>query len=476
MLYDTIRNPNAPYICPKNLPDAKKDIPESIQQRLNRETIERVRNPRRSHLVIIQAVKYLLLAIVILPYLCCYGLPRWFLFRLLPKLFLMMKERVLHAGRFVQELSRNTYASMRGIFRQLLVKVVNVTSQIASYFWKPLLNVSTKFCALLKSLSQQSLQLKACSITALRTMPIKFFMKIRAAIAFVYRSMKEAVNRVITTISQYSVKFLQSFPRETLLPRLHLISFPFFLLISFLRARLKNALRTPLKAGQKMRRSAFLFKENFQAIAKTTKEKAKQGSSRIREGFMIEGSRKKIKSLFSGFHHAKAQFFKAMSTTVHPIYSMNRKVIISLANFRAIIQSSYSVLIQHLVQIWRFFLSIKVKFSMSKDYFFRLSRQLKDLMEFIFSKVVRLLHVQRIMVARILRGLKGLKPVIVVSLKRLIHQCAKIPVQTKKIGMSAKGHLERTVSQSISALRLIAAWTFAFVYCTILTLQESFDP
>lgn len=123
MLYDTIRNPNAPYVPPKQQV-VSPDTIESTQQRLNREMMERFKvDGRATHdtfVTVVQVGKYLFLAIMLPPYLCMYGIPRWMFVNLLPQMFHFVKHQAMHVGRFVHELTKRIADLMRGLIQQMV--------------------------------------------------------------------------------------------------------------------------------------------------------------------------------------------------------------------------------------------------------------------------------------------------------------------------------------------------------------------
>lgn len=145
MLYDTVRNPAAPHVPLKPAVDVAKDTLESTQQRLNREMLERFQNtssrlPHQSFVVVVQAGKYLFLAIMLPPYICFYGIPRWFLMDALPKFFIMAKTECLRVGRFFNKVSTHVVDMMKGILEQMIGDSLRALNQrgknLLSYFSK----------------------------------------------------------------------------------------------------------------------------------------------------------------------------------------------------------------------------------------------------------------------------------------------------------------------------------------------------
>lgn len=143
MLYDTIRNPNAPYVPPKpavEAPGGPKDTIETTQQRLNREMLERFQNtssrmPHQSFVVAAQAGKYLFLAIMIPPYICFYGIPRWLLMDALPQFFIIAKTESLRVGRFFSEMSKHVVDMMKGLLEQMIGDSLRTMNQGAKNFF-----------------------------------------------------------------------------------------------------------------------------------------------------------------------------------------------------------------------------------------------------------------------------------------------------------------------------------------------------
>ncbi len=141
MLYDTIRNPRAPYIPPP--PIVSPDTIESTQQRMNREVLERfkgtgMRLPHDSFVAVVNIGKYLFLAIMLPPYLCLYGIPRWLIVMALPQMFLFVKSQAMHIGRFVQELAKSLTDLMKGLIEQMIGNSLKMMGQNAKHLWRHL--------------------------------------------------------------------------------------------------------------------------------------------------------------------------------------------------------------------------------------------------------------------------------------------------------------------------------------------------
>jgi hypothetical protein len=138
MLYDTIRNPHARH-TPKQISaiPTTKDVLESTQKRLNRETLERfqrtsVRLPTVTYVAAAQVGKYLFLAIMVPPYIAFYGIPKWLLSQVIPQIFIAVKNEFQRVGRFFNEISKQVIDVMKGILEQMIgdaFKALNNSSQ-----------------------------------------------------------------------------------------------------------------------------------------------------------------------------------------------------------------------------------------------------------------------------------------------------------------------------------------------------------
>ncbi len=139
MLYDTIRNPRAPYIPPVQ-EVVKPDTIESTQQRVDREVLERFQGsgrklPHDSFVAVVHVGKYVFLAIMLPPYLCMYGIPRWFLVTALPHLFHFVKNQSTYVGRFIQDLASRLVDLMKGMIEQMIGDALKMTQRHAKNLW-----------------------------------------------------------------------------------------------------------------------------------------------------------------------------------------------------------------------------------------------------------------------------------------------------------------------------------------------------
>lgn len=164
MLYDAIRYPSAPYVPPKpriESADFSKDTLETTQQRLNREMLDKFQNTssrlsHHSYVAVAQTGKYLFLAIMLPPYLCCYGIPKWMISTLLPQIFLISKVQIMRVGRFFTELSARVADLMKGALEQMLGDSLRASQRHVKAFKDLLKNFFRSQAARLAALKERA--------------------------------------------------------------------------------------------------------------------------------------------------------------------------------------------------------------------------------------------------------------------------------------------------------------------------------
>lgn len=124
MLFDTIRNPNAPSVPPQKVVMSPDTI-ESTQSKLNKEMIARFQGQGKvlshdNYVAVVQVGKYMFLAVMLPPYLLLYGLPKWFMLNMLPNMYMFMRDQSVNVGRYVQQLSKQITDIMKGLIDQMI--------------------------------------------------------------------------------------------------------------------------------------------------------------------------------------------------------------------------------------------------------------------------------------------------------------------------------------------------------------------
>lgn len=168
MLYDaTLRRPNSPQPVKPNF--VQKDTIESTQQRLKKEILERLDNkglelPHESYVAVIQVGKYMFMAVMLPVYLCCYGIPRWFLLNAFPQLLAVISHQFFIVGRFAAKMKKRVNDLMKGILDQLLGNALRMGKESGKNLWKAILlkfeRISQHLSKLTKAVSLRSENVK----------------------------------------------------------------------------------------------------------------------------------------------------------------------------------------------------------------------------------------------------------------------------------------------------------------------------
>lgn len=149
MLFDAVRYPNTIH-APVKITEASrtKDVLEkktSNHDLLERWQTERFQLPHETYAVVVQVGKYVFLAIMLPPYLLCYGLPKWFLVDLLPQVFTIAKNECMRVGRFFSEFSKTIVDIMKGMMKQLIGDSVKTFHEKSKEFMKFLFHQWSSF-------------------------------------------------------------------------------------------------------------------------------------------------------------------------------------------------------------------------------------------------------------------------------------------------------------------------------------------
>jgi hypothetical protein len=143
-LYSTIRNHHVPRQIQRSSTDkyineAAQPAQESVQARLNREMVNRVENiglqlPHESFVAVVQVGKYMLLAVMLPPYLLLYGIPKWLLGTLVPEVFFFARAQCIKVGKFVQDVANKVIDLMQAAMDQTLGEALRMFKRESDRF------------------------------------------------------------------------------------------------------------------------------------------------------------------------------------------------------------------------------------------------------------------------------------------------------------------------------------------------------
>ena len=144
-IYSTIRNHQTPRQLPaansmdKFIAKPEESPQESVQARLNREMFNKVDKmsmplPHDSFVAVVQVGKYLVLAIMLPPYLLLYGIPKWFFSVAVPQAMDFAKQQFTRLGQMFQQWSNKVVDLMKGALDQTLGEALRMMQQQGKRF------------------------------------------------------------------------------------------------------------------------------------------------------------------------------------------------------------------------------------------------------------------------------------------------------------------------------------------------------
>lgn len=217
MLYDTVRNPSASRQPPR--PSAvlstSKDTIETVQQRLNREMLERLHTkgrvlPHDSFVAVIQVGKYLFLAVMLPPYLCFYALPKWLLQQLLPLMAEAAKQTLVRWGAFMLEFSKQVTDLMKGMIDQTIGWAIRVNKDRFRRAGEAI----AKFVGVITQTVQEGVRYVARTVAHFREKVEGFIKAIPAALRAIgeksYDHFKSAVDYLLAPVAAWSAKVVKA--------------------------------------------------------------------------------------------------------------------------------------------------------------------------------------------------------------------------------------------------------------------------
>lgn len=237
MLYSAVRSPGVPN--PASIPKEKiKDTIESTQQRLKQERLNKLDSkglelPHESYVAVVQVGKYMFFAVMLPVYLCCYGVPRWFLANALPQLFEAAKTQAMNLGRFIVEKAKNVTDLMKGMLDQLIGDALRMSKDRAKNLMKRL---SRKFRSASERLANVakafSRRLNGAKNSASKHTE-KIYKKAEGHVLKTNEWIRKRASTAASHVASWLLKYFQMFDRILLTPFMKIVSLPFNF-ISFL--------------------------------------------------------------------------------------------------------------------------------------------------------------------------------------------------------------------------------------------------
>jgi predicted translin family RNA/ssDNA-binding protein len=461
MLYDTIRNPYARHIPPK--PVVKTDTIESTQQRLNRQIFERLQNgglrlPHESYVAVVQVGKFLVLAIMLPPYLLVYGLPRWILVSALPQIFLGIKNEMLRMGRFLFEISKQIADIMKGILEQMLGDALKMARHQARNFFGLLSKNLQKAVAFLNRLKAGWLEKKNSLKEAAVRLPIEVFQKTQRILSKVKHHMlqwfEKSKEKAASTVLRASIWTDQN----VLTPVINAISSPLLLAAEKIS---KKARAFSSKVHRQVRRILDPAVSVFNRAKKALEERRKKISLKVSRALedlqeKVEDAKKMLKRLWKT---ATSPMVEAADIIRNKIQQAAASVSEYAKQFFISLPAST---LQGAVWAWNSLpAGLRRSVRRGRDLSRRWGRSMKGMGQAVGNGIREFYRMRKSVQAYVMKGIGWLGRLLANFLLWLKRQTVTLP---KKIGalivMAWKGS-KKAFSKTIYSIRLLVAFSWA---------------
>lgn len=474
MLYDTIRKPHSPYIPPKSTNDVQKDTLESVQQQLNRKTVERLQNgglrlPHESYVAVVQSGKYLFLAIMFPPYFCCYGLPRWLLISLLPQLLMLVKQESLRVGRFIQNFAKRVTDIMKGILEQMLASSLTLSKYFNKSLGRFFISAVLKFTALLKKGIEQGQSFKKRAFIVFRQVSILWYTKAQSVLSLIKAYLPTKVRRFGNQIKKFILKRYQSLNK--VLFKAFQLFLPVVQLVDFTRKYLRKITNVASRIKQRAKRKInFINKATqkcFNHIVKITEESIKVLSPLIKWGHeKLVPIQASLQSAWKLLLKRIQRFNNSIYTKANALIAMNSRLSAQflrwiLPAFKKVKEqwnrvrlSSRRILVQQRKK-WPFF-----------------DQYVKSVGSRVVLNFRKLLNINKVLNNWIKQAISWLWLLLQNVLRWLHNQLAAFPNHVGKTAIRLSQLLNQLFCIVILGMRLSIAWTWAILVCGMRVLHE----
>ncbi|HEV8051478.1 MAG TPA: hypothetical protein VGP47_03215 [Parachlamydiaceae bacterium] len=284
MLYGAVHNPSDTQAQKTSASSGlSKDTIESTQQRLKREIITKLDNkglelPHESYVAVVQVGKYVFLAIMLPVYLCCYGIPRWFMINAISPMFEGIKNQALNVGRFIVEMSKHVTDLMKGLLEQLIGDALRLSKERGKNLWR---HVTKKFGPISKKMAGISNSIKA-ALNKIKGNISKGSEKVLERAHYQSKSTNQWIAknslRIGKKVGSKALSLLQRFDRAVFTPFMKVVAAPFIAMFIGL-----SAVKKYLVKGFNSIRS--FLKKVISPVVEVTKKIIKYSSEKIKSTF-----------------------------------------------------------------------------------------------------------------------------------------------------------------------------------------------
>jgi hypothetical protein len=252
MLYDATRRP-ATSVQPQKISVNNTDT-LNANIRLKQEIIDKLENKglelsHESYVAVVQVGKYMFMAIMLPVYLCCYGIPRWFLVNALPQLFMMLKNQSVAIGKMITDLRKRVIDLMKGMIEQLIGDALKTTKDKTKEFknfimrhFERVYNPIKNFIKMM-AVVRENVKIQTAKKSA------KLYGRAEENVQLMNKWLVERSFVILNQIHKAAFNLLHSFDKSILTPFINFIAPPFLFfatVVSSVKAAL-NKMKTEVK-------------------------------------------------------------------------------------------------------------------------------------------------------------------------------------------------------------------------------------
>jgi hypothetical protein len=254
MLYDAVRRPNT--INNNALPKDTIETTQRLkQERINKLDSKGLELPHESYVAVVQVGKYMFFTVMLPVYLCCYGIPRWFVVNALQPLFDGVKNQAYNLGRHIVEMNKQVTDLMKGLLEQLIGNALRMSKDRGKNLLRHLLrrfrNASEKFSNASKTAKKRLKEIKDSAAKSSK----QLFKQAEGRVSARNARMRQKILNFAKRSAAWWLKVLKVLDEMILTPMMKIVSLPFKLL-GYLLKRTKIFLLLILrKAKEQLKRA-----------------------------------------------------------------------------------------------------------------------------------------------------------------------------------------------------------------------------
>lgn len=257
MLYDATRRPELSRQTPKIAVNTTDTLNAKV--RLKKEIVDKLENKglelsHESYVAVVQVGKYMFMAIMLPVYLCCYGMPRWFLMTALPQLFMALKKQSLAMGKMINQMRKRVIDLMKGMIEQLIGDALKMTKDRAKNFQDLIARNFNRILGPVRNLFKRIAELRDSTIGDAAKSSWKFYGRAEESVLEMNQWAAEKSREAFLRIQTAALNLFHSFDRSILTPLMNFIAPPFVFSAGLVRSAKAGLDNTKAKLKRQLKK------------------------------------------------------------------------------------------------------------------------------------------------------------------------------------------------------------------------------